>query len=255
MPKALSCGFIVFARETGMVLACHPFGHPGGPDMAYDIPKGHLEDGETPIETAKRELKEETGIVLPDDAPIHEIGHVPYQTKKALHLFSTSLPSSMLQPDRLRCESTFSDESGHERIEIDSYILAGAPDVFFKNLQPYVKQEMARVSMPEPMCFIRGTDSETGEPVTMTIRKDGIMTRTYRDTIVRILDDNLYPHGYSADVELADGTIVSVDMDDLQRGLVDGGAKVDVDGSYRMLPEFPADQWFDQALNVDNDRY
>ena len=91
MPKAVSCGFIVFAKETGAVLACHPTGRPDAMEMSYDIPKGHLEAGESALDAALRELKEETGIALPEDAPVHEIGLVPYQKQKSLHLFSTVL--------------------------------------------------------------------------------------------------------------------------------------------------------------------
>ena len=45
MPKAISCGFIIFDRHTGEILGCHPTGRPGGPEMSFDIPKGHLEEG------------------------------------------------------------------------------------------------------------------------------------------------------------------------------------------------------------------
>jgi len=33
-------------------------------DGSPDIPKGHIDEGETPLEAVKRELNEETGIVL-----------------------------------------------------------------------------------------------------------------------------------------------------------------------------------------------
>lgn len=249
MPKALSCGFIVFARETGTVLACHPTGRLTLPEMSYDIPKGHIEAGETHIQAALRELKEETGLTLPDNAPVHEIGQVPYQKQKSLFLFSTVLPKGILNPDKLHCNSTFVDSFGNRKEEVDSYILTTNHEVFFKNLQPYVKQEIARVTMPEPVCVIHGTNPETGAAVLMKVRQNGIIPKSYRDTIVRIKDDNIYPNGYSADVELDDRTIVNVDMDDLQAGLVENVVCVDVDGSVAAMPEFPIDQWFEQALS------
>ena len=250
MAKAVSCGFIVFARETGTVLACHPNGQAAGPEMAYDIPKGHLEEGEQPLEAAKRELKEETGLVLPPDAPLHEIGLVPYQKQKSLHLFSTSLPAHGLAPGKLRCDSTFVDTYGHTKKEIDSYMLTANANCFFKNLQPYVKQEIARATLSEPLCMVRGTVDETGKEIRMKLRENGLMARTYRDLLVTLKDGNVYPNGYSADVELEDGTIVSVDMDELQADLVGNFVAVDVDGSIANLPEFPIDQWFEQAMNT-----
>jgi len=53
-----------FSKEMLEVLLVHP----GGPfwakkdDHAWSIPKGEFTEGEDPLEAAKRELKEETGI-------------------------------------------------------------------------------------------------------------------------------------------------------------------------------------------------
>ena len=55
--ESLSCG-IVLARETEdgiQTLMLRAFHH-------WDFPKGLLEEGEEPLQTAKRELREETSI-------------------------------------------------------------------------------------------------------------------------------------------------------------------------------------------------
>ncbi len=49
-----SCGVVVI-RDANILLLHYPSGH-------WDFPKGHVELGENEIQTALRELKEETGI-------------------------------------------------------------------------------------------------------------------------------------------------------------------------------------------------
>lgn len=55
MKQLHSCGVLLF-NEKKEFLILHKF------SRGRDIPKGHLENGETLIEAAKRELREETGI-------------------------------------------------------------------------------------------------------------------------------------------------------------------------------------------------
>lgn len=57
MPEVLSCG-IVLARPAGsgyVTLMLRAYQH-------WDFPKGLVEPGETPIDAARRELAEETGV-------------------------------------------------------------------------------------------------------------------------------------------------------------------------------------------------
>lgn len=60
MRLARSCGFLVFRRqpEHSFLLMKHV--------DRWDIPKGHVDPGETDMQTALRELVEETGIANSD---------------------------------------------------------------------------------------------------------------------------------------------------------------------------------------------
>ena len=55
MKREKSCGCIVINNKEEILLVHHNIGH-------WDFPKGHVEDGETEIQTAIREVKEETNI-------------------------------------------------------------------------------------------------------------------------------------------------------------------------------------------------
>lgn len=55
MKKEKSCGCIVINEKDEVLLIHHNAGH-------WDFPKGHVEDGETEIQTAMREVKEETNL-------------------------------------------------------------------------------------------------------------------------------------------------------------------------------------------------
>ncbi|MGI5959558.1 MAG: bis(5'-nucleosyl)-tetraphosphatase [Massiliimalia sp.] len=72
-----SCGAVVFRKyhgNTELLLIKHANGG------HWSFPKGHVEPGETEIETAIREVKEETGIDIMVDASFREI--VSYSPKK-----------------------------------------------------------------------------------------------------------------------------------------------------------------------------
>ncbi|MBI2480525.1 MAG: NUDIX domain-containing protein [Planctomycetia bacterium] len=64
MAEVKSCGIIVFRRHPlEFLLMRHP--------TRWDLPKGHVDPGETNLECALRELREETGIG-PEDIQLDE---------------------------------------------------------------------------------------------------------------------------------------------------------------------------------------
>lgn len=60
-------------------------------EQTYSFPKGHIEDGETEEEAAKREVLEETGVVLPEK--IVHLGYIERLKKeKRLAMFGSFIP-------------------------------------------------------------------------------------------------------------------------------------------------------------------
>ena len=57
MKQEKSCGCIILNEKNEVLLIHHNAGH-------WDFPKGHVEEGETEVQTAIREVKEETGLTL-----------------------------------------------------------------------------------------------------------------------------------------------------------------------------------------------
>ena len=77
MKKEKSCGAIVFylngEKEQVLLIKHANSGH-------WSFPKGHVEAGETEVETAMREIKEETGVSADIDTRFREV--VTYSPKK-----------------------------------------------------------------------------------------------------------------------------------------------------------------------------
>ena len=76
MIKEKSCGAVVYKKEEGKIYVLieeMKAGH-------YSIPKGHVENNETEIETALREIKEETNLEVNLDSNFREVvSYSPYE--------------------------------------------------------------------------------------------------------------------------------------------------------------------------------
>lgn len=113
MPDTLlSCGTIVLDHE-GELLLGHASGSP-----RWDIPKGVSEAGESPLETARRETAEETGLALAPEGLL-DLGRQPYLRHKDLHLFAVLI--ERIDPQRCRCATLFRDAHGRLRPEFDAH--------------------------------------------------------------------------------------------------------------------------------------
>jgi len=86
----------------------------------YDIPKGKIDENETPIEACIREVREETGLIV-DEFDLIPLGLYKYTPKKDLYLhylFMSKLPDI----DNLTCLTTFTHPKlGIEILEINGY--------------------------------------------------------------------------------------------------------------------------------------
>lgn len=137
--KELSCGFVLTDRQSGKILACKPT---GSDRNLCDIPKGHINIGETPLQCAFRELNEETGILEDEVSDIEEIGRLPYQPyKKDLHIFKAVCNIDLA---KLHCDSTFVDSFGNVQTEVSGYLLVEPTEdvlmqTFFPRLVPIIK--------------------------------------------------------------------------------------------------------------------
>ncbi|TLS50097.1 NUDIX hydrolase [Paenibacillus antri] len=111
--KATSVGVLI---TNGIVyLACHSTGN-----SFYDLPKGIMEPGESPIDVCCRETKEETGISL-DPARLRDLGVFPYLRNKDLHLFLW-VTDELPDPNRMVCTSFFEHPRSKRWIpEVDGY--------------------------------------------------------------------------------------------------------------------------------------
>ena len=88
--RSISAGLLLFRRQGGSFEVF--LAHPGGPFWrgrdagAWTIPKGVVDDGEDPLDAARREFGEETGIRL--TGPFVPLGSVRQKAGKTVHAWA-----------------------------------------------------------------------------------------------------------------------------------------------------------------------
>lgn len=100
-----SAGLLLFRRVGGEVEVL--LAHPGGPywagkhETAWTIPKGGMNPGEAPLDTAIREFREETGFE--PTPPFLPLGYIVQRSGKTVHAFAFEGDAD---PNQLKSEMT-----------------------------------------------------------------------------------------------------------------------------------------------------
>lgn len=110
--KTLSCGILVMNEQQELLL-CHVTGA-----WHWDIPKGSTEPGETPLDAALRETREECGIDFAGQA-LTDLGRMNYLPRKDLHLFAVL--TQRFDAAACHCDSHYADSWGRNRPEMDGF--------------------------------------------------------------------------------------------------------------------------------------
>lgn len=121
--QQVSCGTLVL-NSARQLLLCHVTG-----TASWDIPKGLLDAGETPLQAARRELLEEAGLDV-DASRFEDLGEFNYRPDKRLHLFKVETGDDLPSLEHLRCTSFFPHErTGAPTPETDGFRWAGRDEL------------------------------------------------------------------------------------------------------------------------------
>ena len=123
MAIEITSGAVVYRKNNGeieyLLLESQNKGH------FWGFPKGHVEGNETLEETAKREIKEETQLVLPIDTSSHVYTEydLPNGNRKQMTLYTADLTQSEdihLQAEEIKNCGWFNYADARERLTYDN---------------------------------------------------------------------------------------------------------------------------------------
>lgn len=118
-PLPVSCGTLVL-DSAGELLLCHVTN-----TAKWDIPKGMQDPGESTLQAAMRELREEAGVVFEADR-FEDLGGFHYRHDKRLHLYLVRAGDELGDLRQLVCTSFFPHpKTGRPTPETDGFRWAG----------------------------------------------------------------------------------------------------------------------------------
>lgn len=123
MSLPISCGTLI-VNSAGQLLLCHVT-H----TAKWDIPKGMQDPGESALEAAMRELREEAGLVFEAER-FEDLGCFDYRKDKRLHLFRVRVQDELATLDQLVCTSFFPHQvTGEATPEADAFRWASRDEI------------------------------------------------------------------------------------------------------------------------------
>jgi 8-oxo-dGTP pyrophosphatase MutT (NUDIX family) len=90
----------VITDGQDVLLVRHTYGA-----RAWDLPGGTIKRGEPPIDTARREMREELGLRIEDWAPLGEVWANIHHCRDTLHCFQATLRAPQLELERAELEA------------------------------------------------------------------------------------------------------------------------------------------------------
>jgi 8-oxo-dGTP pyrophosphatase MutT (NUDIX family) len=132
--KQLSVGTIL--TDGKYILLGHATG-----TKNWDIPKGRQEEGESNIETAERELLEETGLAF-NRKRFDVVGQHELNKHKDLFLYRIDFKDLKEEIDlsKLKCKSFFNKDNGDKVLEFDRFMFCK-----IKDIEDYCPKNLRRV--------------------------------------------------------------------------------------------------------------
>jgi 8-oxo-dGTP pyrophosphatase MutT (NUDIX family) len=145
--KTTSHGTLLIDADAELLL-CHATG-----GRHWDIPKGMADPGETSVQAALREAREECGLEL-DPRALHDLGRFTYRPDKDLWLHAALI--ERIDPGQCVCSTHFTDRWGRLRPEMDAFRW-----VRFEDVPAHCAKNMAlvlttKVSLREVLDQLRG---------------------------------------------------------------------------------------------------
>ncbi len=138
--KTTTHGVLLLA-ETAELLLCHSTGN-----RHWDIPKGLADAGESSIDAAVREAREECGIAIAP-AALQPLGRFAYRPEKDLELHAALI--ARVDPASCVCTSTFVDRFGRTRPEMDDFRWTPFAEVGARCAKSMAVVLTTRVSLPD----------------------------------------------------------------------------------------------------------
>lgn len=142
-----SHGVLIFAADAALLLS-----HATG-GRHWDIAKGMANPGETSVQAAVREAREECGLAL-DPLALHDLGRFSYRPGKDLRLHAVL--SERVDPSQCVCSTFFTDRWGRLRPEMDAFRWAGFDEVPALCARNMALVLTLKLSLAEVLARLRG---------------------------------------------------------------------------------------------------